>query len=730
MDKYQVPPTEPFSNDNPHEFYGEGGYRYKVGDEIGGRFFVHNRAHGSFGEVFFCYDREREYFYALKTFRFTQKALDDPHTLPRWRREVDKWIALGEHDHIVQCFALEIINNIPFLLLEWVADDDLLCRHFRNHHENVPMFLDWYARLGRRGLALRSSEAIKNRESAGTTLFNWIHTHKRLPLHLAVRFALDICAGVRHAQRVHPGFVHCDLKPSNILITEQSRAKVTDFGTVRVIQELLDFRMPRGTELYMAPEQWDGASVDTRTDIYAIGCTLFEMIAGHAPFGTPARYHSSEELRFMHEQIAPPALGGGVPEDARHIVEKCLQKRPQDRFSSVEELIDALTTTYSSLFGNAPQTAAGMKPQSIEEINQAGITYYNLDKYEQALACFARAAELDATYPNTYTNRGCVYHVMGQHEAALADYTQAVRLGRSSINAKVRNNRGLLYLALSQPRRALSDLYKSVEIDPQYASVYVNLGLTYILLGDYDKALSAFDRAIELDAIQVLAYHNRGYVYQYWERQQDALSDYTKALELDPFLLQGYINRSLVYTRLGRYVDADRDRNQAAYYHPDVVIESESLVAAIQFGRPAPQSVNVGRMNMKEPFRIRRNEKRKIDKMLGDRSKSKNKMPLHSIVYVNNVEYAEWLHESIAERQNQGERVTQVSLKIRVAEGDFLEDPLPEVDECQLLVDQDAMLIMGAEGMATIYDLNGRRLILDNDNPDDPWFPQRLWNVS
>jgi serine/threonine protein kinase len=346
----------------PLAFYGQ--YRYAIEDAIGGRFVVHDRAGGAFGEVYLCYDREQEYFYALKTFRLSQKTLDDPPTLPRLLREVDKWIALGEHDHVVQCFALEVIDNVPFLLLEWVTDDDKLDRTFRLHHQDRPMFLDWHARLGRRGLPLRADVTSRNHEGAGTTLANWLRRYHTLPLPFALQLTLDICAGIQHAQQVHPGFVHCDLKPSNVLITERLHAKVTDFGAVRIVQELLDFHLPSGTNDYMAPEQWRGEKLDARADIYAIGCTLFEMLAEHAPFSAPDR--SREELRYQHEHVLPPSLHGRVPAAVEQIVRTCLAKDPRDRFPTLDAMIDVLEATYSAVVGHKPRQTMGTPSQTVQ----------------------------------------------------------------------------------------------------------------------------------------------------------------------------------------------------------------------------------------------------------------------------------------------------------------------------------------------------------------------------
>lgn len=728
MGLYSIPPTKSSSDDdssNPQTLYGK--YRYDLGDEIGGRFHVHDRVRGGLGEVYFCYDREQEYFYALKTFRLSQKALDDPFTLRRLRHEVEKWIALGEHEHIVQCFALEVIDNTPFLLLEWITDDAQLCRYYESHHRDSPLFIDWYARLGQRGLFLRKNEARREFKSVDATLHNWIHTYKSRPLRHILQLMLDICSGLLHAQRVQPGFVHCDLKPSNILVTGFHRAKVTDFGAVRITQQILDLGIPRGTEAYMAPEQWRGEMFDSRVDVYAIGCTLFEVLTGSSPFGRAENEPGS--LRYKHEHTPPPSLGDDVPGSVKEIVQKCLQKDPRDRFSSLEEMSDALYSAFSELFSRDPDRVPETKSQSVETLNYEGVTYYNLGKYEEALTSFQRAIELNGVYPNTYTNRGCVYHVMGQHEAALADYAQAIRLGRRSIEAKVRNNRGLLHLVLNQVQRALKDLNEAIDIDPQYANAYVNAGLAHILLEKYEDALLCFGKAIAINSRHVLAYHNRGCLYQILGSVEDALRDYTQALLLDPFLVQSYINRSLLYRQMGKLAEAEEDYRQANQLTQKHATGQNDQQAAICISRPDPQLLNVDSLEnlIDRPFINNEREKRRWQEIMGERTKPLQRMPLRSLVEIKRIDYSDWLHHSVQHRQEQGERLTQATAEVEVLlDVNYLETPV--LCQCELLLDEQTIRELPPR-YRTLQDLQGRHMYVVVDDADDPQRPLHIETV-
>ena len=142
--------------------------------------------------------------------------------------------------------------------------------------------------------------------------------------------------------------VHRDLKPDNLFVVPDAdvdggeRIKVLDFGIAKLADETANHAktapgVAMGTPLYMSPEQWSSASeVDARTDIYAFGCILHEMLVGTPPFRGP----SLPELMDQHRFAAAPEPNTGTALDT--IVARCLAKRPQDRYQSLDELVAAL----------------------------------------------------------------------------------------------------------------------------------------------------------------------------------------------------------------------------------------------------------------------------------------------------------------------------------------------------------------------------------------------------
>ncbi len=138
------------------------------------------------------------------------------------------------------------------------------------------------------------------------------------------------------------GIVHRDLKPANVLLDSSQNAFITDFGIARLINStsLTRTGMVMGTAAYMAPELWEGARADSRTDIYALGILLYEMLSGQTPYvaETPL------QMMYQHVNTLPPPLAPDpqLSPALNVVIQTALAKRREDRFSSAKALADAL----------------------------------------------------------------------------------------------------------------------------------------------------------------------------------------------------------------------------------------------------------------------------------------------------------------------------------------------------------------------------------------------------
>ena len=151
---------------------------------------------------------------------------------------------------------------------------------------------------------------------------------------------LQVCDGLGYVHR--RGLVHRDLKPSNIMVDDVRRARIMDFGLVKLASDPAETdHCVVGTYLYMAPEQAHGHAVDGRSDLYSLGVVLFELLCGRPPFTAPTPEELWEQIT-VHPAPAAEALNPGADRELAEIAGRLLAKRARDRFQSADDLASAL----------------------------------------------------------------------------------------------------------------------------------------------------------------------------------------------------------------------------------------------------------------------------------------------------------------------------------------------------------------------------------------------------
>ena len=192
----------------------------------------------------------------------------------------------------------------------------------------------------------------------GESLRDRLTREKQLPIDDALQIAREVSDALSYAHS--RGVVHRDIKPENILL-ESGHAMVADFGIARAVsaagsESLTQTGTSIGTPAYMSPEQAAGSSdVDGRSDLYSLGCVVYEMLAGQAPFTGP----TVESIVHQH-MIAEPRpitqIRPAVPASIAGVLQRALAKNPADRFSPVAQFADALRT------GGMPAGTASPEP--------------------------------------------------------------------------------------------------------------------------------------------------------------------------------------------------------------------------------------------------------------------------------------------------------------------------------------------------------------------------------
>ena len=264
----------------------------QVGDLLANRYAIDGPiARGGMADVFLARDQQLDRQVAIKIL-FPEYARD-PNFVERFRREAQN-AAMLNHANIVSVYDYGQERGTYFIVMEYVE---------------------------------------------GQSLRDVLRSEGRMPAMQAARIAAEIAAALDFAHR--HGVVHRDIKPGNVLLTPQGQVKVTDFGIAAnptdAASGLTATGAVIGTATYFSPEQAQGYQVDGRTDVYALGVVLYEMITGRPPF--TAESPVAVAMKHVREEPVPPSMMvPDVPPDLERIILTALAKDPRVRYQSAADL--------------------------------------------------------------------------------------------------------------------------------------------------------------------------------------------------------------------------------------------------------------------------------------------------------------------------------------------------------------------------------------------------------
>ncbi len=265
--------------------------RYQVIEELG---------KGGMGTVFRVLDMKLGEETALKLIR--PEAASDSVALERFRTEL-KAARQIVHKNVARMYDLNEEKGIPYITMEYVK---------------------------------------------GENLRRLIKKVGRLSPEQAVPIARQVSEGLAEAHRL--GVLHRDLKPQNIMIDEEGKARIMDFGLARFLKSdgTTETGVVIGTPAYISPERVEGKEIDGRSDLYSLGVVLYEMVAGRTPFESESGL--SLALKHVIETPRDPReINAEIPEALSRIILKCLEKDREIRYQTAEELIADLDQVENDL---------------------------------------------------------------------------------------------------------------------------------------------------------------------------------------------------------------------------------------------------------------------------------------------------------------------------------------------------------------------------------------------
>jgi len=257
------------------------GGRYRVHDELG---------RGGMAKVYRGEDTVLGRTVAIKV--LAPQYADDPNFVTRFRREAQAAARLS-NPNVVSVFDTGDEDDVHFIVMEYVE---------------------------------------------GRTLADYVAGGGRIMPERAIDIGIDVCRALEAAHE--QGVVHRDIKPGNIMVTASGDVKVTDFGIARMAtgaETVAQTAAVLGTASYLSPEQAQGQPVDGRTDIYSLGCVLYEMVTGRPPFiGDSTVAVASKHV--LEQPVPPSRLNRDVSPDLDAVILRALAKNPENRYQTAEDL--------------------------------------------------------------------------------------------------------------------------------------------------------------------------------------------------------------------------------------------------------------------------------------------------------------------------------------------------------------------------------------------------------
>lgn len=526
---------------------------YKIGDRIGGRYEIHRILGGEgksgMGIVYVCYDHKFKIVFALKTFQ--DKYLFSKKIKDAFKKESLAWIHLEMHPYIALAAWVDELDYRMFVVCEYIAPDD----------------------------------------EGRNTLTHYIKSP--ISLKQALIWSIQFCHGMEYAysKGITP---HRDIKPDNTMITRDGTVKITDFGLAGLWDKaemagelkgllneknneftflrVVEGRIVAGTPPWMAPEQFDGIA-DVRSDIYSFGLVLYQMVnRGELPF-YPRKGDSWE---IVHKRYPVPTI------DSRlfSIIEKCLKKNREERYSRFDELRKGLERFYESEMDERPPSPPEPVGLDAVEHSNKGTSLYVLGLLDEAIEEYRTALRINPEYVMAHNNLGLALNNKGLFDDAIKEYKEALRIDPELADAH--NGLGLALYNKGLFDDAIKEYKEALRINPKYAKARYNLGLAYYDKGLINEAIKEYREALKIDPKLVEAHINLGQALGNKGFHDEAIREWREALRIAPEFANVHCNIGKSFFYKGLHDEAIKEFKDAIRINPELADAHNSLGAVLQ----------------------------------------------------------------------------------------------------------------------------------------------------
>ncbi len=394
-------------------------------------------------------------------------------------------------------------------------------------HPNLPRIYDNFAENERSYLVMDFIE--------GETIEEYLEHigGGPLPIDVVLKWAEQLCDVLNYLHTHQPPIIFRDLKPANVMISENGHLYLIDFGIARIFKPGKQHdTVALGSPGYAAPEQYGKAQSTPRSDIYSLGALLHHLLTGVDPSEQPFFFRPASQLN--------PA----IPPDLEALLQQMLEMDAEKRPASAQEVLSRLQGKDSHASRPLRQSTMTLAMSSDPVLADA-YRLYTQKRFADALKAYEKAVKANSNNALAWQGYGLAQRMRAQYQGALTSFERALQLDSSLIPSLIA--KGTVLSILNRHQEALAAFEQAVKQQPNNAAAWNGKGAALRALGRSDTALSAFDTALRLDPQLIEAWNNKGQLLHILNRQREAISAFDTALNLNSNYAPALFGKGQVY---------------------------------------------------------------------------------------------------------------------------------------------------------------------------------------